>query len=267
MILPRRPGDGGGDDSGEVGVRVPAHPFTARVLAEFETGLFMTSVNAAGEPPIDAPAAIESAFGGDDRVAVLADGGAPRLQEPSAILRLRGRHLEVIRPGILEATELLVGAAAKVLFVCSGNTCRSPLAEVIARQLVAEHLHVTPTDVLAHGLCLVSAGTGTLPGMPASSGSLAAAEEKQMDLGTHRSTSLSPELIRASDRIYCLSPSHLADVLHRVPEAADKTTLLHPKGEPVFDPFGGAIEVYRKTRDEITAHLRARLPEILALGE
>ena len=102
--------------------------------------------------------------------------------------------------------------------------------------------------------------------MPASAGSLQAAKESKLDLGGHRSLGLTTELIRDSDRIYCMSPSHVHDVLDRDPGAADKTFLLDPNDAAVSDPFGGRVDVYRATRDEIEAHLRARMDEILALG-
>ncbi len=252
---------------GDVGVRVPAHPFTSSVLAEFGTGLFMTSANRSGEPPLLGPDALAQAFADDPRIGILADAGPPILGEPSAIVRLRDRKLEIVRPGILQADEMLTGAAAKVLFVCSGNTCRSPLAEVLARKLVAQRLEIGTGDVLAHGLCFLSAGTGTLDGMPASGGSLEAAQESDMSLEEHRSASLSRERIDEADRIYCLSPSHVADVIAiGDAEASAKTSLLHTDDEGISDPFGGPIEVYRETRNEIETHLRRRMDEILELG-
>ena len=153
-----------------------------------------------------------------------------------------------------------------VTFVCTGNTCRSPMAEALARHLAAEHLGIPAIDLLAHGLCFVSAGTGTLAGMPASSGSFDAAAELNLDLSQHRTTSITPELLRESDRIYCLTEGHLHDVLALLPEVRDKTSLLDPANRNVADPIGGSIEVYRQVRDEIAKHLEARTHELVGLG-
>lgn len=262
-ILPQA--EGSGDRLGAVGLRVPSHPFTQAVLADFPDGVLMTSVNRAGEPPANDPDAIVRRFADDDRVAVLAAAGPPRLGEASAVVRFVGRKMEVLRQGLLTRDELWIAAAAKILFVCTGNTCRSPLAEVLARKHVAEQLDIPVDQILAHGFHFVSAGTGTLPGMPASGGAVEAAKEVGLDLSSHRSNLVTPELVAACDRIYCLSNSHREDVIHLVPSAEEKTFLLDPKDESVADPFGGPIEVYRRTSAEIDEHVRARVPEWLAL--
>ncbi|MCC6243181.1 MAG: hypothetical protein IT353_10085, partial [Gemmatimonadaceae bacterium] len=88
----------------------------------------------------------------------------------------------------------------RILFVCTGNTCRSPLAEVIARREVAMRGW---TDVQ-----VASAGTNAWPDAPASDGSLLVALEHDMDLSTHRARVLSPSIVASSDVILTMGPHH-----------------------------------------------------------
>lgn len=247
-----------------VGLRVPAHPLTCKVIEELGHSLFMTSVNRHGQPPLNDADAILSMFRDDDSVTILADAGPPQLGEASAVIRLDDRRLEVLRPGLYDEIELQIGAATHVVFICTGNTCRSPLAQAIAQQQAAAALGVEPAQVLAHGLLFTSAGTSTLGGMPASSGSLACAAEIGLDLGVHSSVQLTAEHIDAADRIFCLSKSHRVNLLHHVPGAKAKIELLDPAGQDVPDPFGGGLEIYRETRDVIAALLAKRIADLVS---
>src|SRR5215218_3516437 len=88
----------------------------------------------------------------------------------------------------------------KLLFVCSGNTCRSPIAEAIARQQAAERA----LDIEA-----ASAGVSAWDGAPASDGALLVGMEHRVDLGEHRSRQLTKEIVADSDLILAMGPQHL----------------------------------------------------------
>jgi protein-tyrosine-phosphatase len=134
----------------------------------------------------------------------------------------------------------------RLLFVCTGNTCRSPLAEVIARRRVSE-LGWTSFQVR-------SAGVGAWEGGPASSGSLAAAARHGLDLMAHRSSRVTPSTLEWADLVLAMSPSHVAHL--RELGARDKTEMIttfaagdDPTGVPpsVSDPVGGTDEDYEET--------------------
>lgn len=252
-----------GRDGGEtVGVRQPAHEFTAGVIAACGEPLWLSSVNRTGEAPLLDADAICAAFG--EELDLVVDGGPSPLGVASTVVRDAGDRIEVLREGILDASDVLHAAADLIVFVCTGNTCRSPLAEALARDLVARSLEIAPTEVLAHGFAFRSAGVATLDGMPASDGSLQAGAELGLDLANHRSRAVGPDLVAAAHRIYCLSRSHRTALLAEFPDAADKIALLRPDQLDIQDPFGGPIEVYRKVRDEMRAAIGARIPEWLA---
>ncbi|MFM1873389.1 MAG: Low molecular weight protein-tyrosine-phosphatase YwlE [Planctomycetota bacterium] len=191
------------------------------------------------------------------------DGGKAPLGDAGAAVRLDGDRLLVEREGILSAVELLEAAAEHVLFVCTGNTCRSPLAEVLARDLVARRLGVRSDEVLARGWSFGSAGTHTCDGMPASENGVLAAHEVDLDLTGHASRELDRALVARADRIYCLSRSHRQALLAAAPQAAPKVELLRPDGRDVADPYGGDLDEYRHTRDDIRAALGKRIAEWL----
>lgn len=147
----------------------------------------------------------------------------------------------------------------RILFVCTGNTCRSPLAEGIARRAID-----------ARGLADIevsSAGTSAWPDAPASDGSLLVALEHGIDLSTHRARQLSPEIVAANDLILTMGPHHLdrAEALGGLGRTFLLTGFVQPDhARPVSDPFGGDLAVYRATFDELEQEVGAVLDRVAA---
>ena len=135
----------------------------------------------------------------------------------------------------------------RVLFVCTGNTCRSAIAEVIgAREAAARGR----SDVVVS-----SAGTSAWDGAPASDGALLVGIERRLDLSAHRSRQVSRELVAESDLILAMGPHHVERI--EALGGQGKTYLLTDyaersgEGLAIVDPFGGGLDVYRSTTDEL----------------
>jgi protein-tyrosine phosphatase len=118
---------------------------------------------------------------------------------------------------------------------------------------------------VARGLWFASAGTGSLDGYPASEGSVLVGAEVGVDLRSHRSRTLTDEMVARAVQLLCLSRSHLDAVVDAAPEAAAKTVMLRPDGRDIADPFGMEPDAYRRARDEIAAAVAARVDEWLRL--
>jgi protein-tyrosine-phosphatase len=148
----------------------------------------------------------------------------------------------------------------RLLFVCTGNTCRSPLAEAIARR-----------EAIERGLGdveVASAGTSAWEGAPASDGALLVALERSLDLSNHRAQQLTREIVEAHDVILVMGPHHLerAEALG----GDGKTHLITAfasngrESGAVSDPFGGDLEGYRETYRELEREIRRIFDRLMA---
>lgn len=136
----------------------------------------------------------------------------------------------------------------RILFVCSGNICRSPFAEALARDL---------SD--GSDFEFASAGTIALKGNPASGTGIAVADEMGVDMEPHRAAHLSAEILASSDLVYAMEAEHIASVLALDPGA--RVELLSTDGAAIPDPYGGDRSEYRESYWLIAAALKERLAE------
>jgi protein-tyrosine-phosphatase len=142
----------------------------------------------------------------------------------------------------------------RVLFVCSGNTCRSPMASAALSAMLPASLR--------ERVVVDSAGAFTSGGQPATPAAVDALTRAGIDAPEHRSRALTRQLIVNADLILTMEPEHRAAVLELDPSAGERTHVLHvfatdePRTEDqVHDPYGGSPEIYEESLSRIRRHL------------
>ncbi len=216
-----------------------------------------------GRPLVSAALPATTAEAVADSIDLVVNAGPTPLGVPPTLIRATSRLCEVRREGGLPAAEITEAARCRVLFVCTGNTCRSPMAEALCTRLLADRLGCRPDELTARGFVVQSAGLAAQAGAAASEEAVGVAGGLGGDLSGHRSQPLSYDLYTQADFVFTMTASHLYALQGaRIPEGPTPD-LLSPAGEDVADPIGGERAVYQACADEILAHLRRRVPAIL----
>lgn len=268
--------------AGKLALRAVADPVSRRLVGAWGGAIFSTSANRRGDEPAvrvreavsrlaDAPgaAAIGLAL---DRSPAPEGVGIPTTDRPSTIVDVSGDVPRLVRDGALGLERLreavpdfpqgLLGTALatslggmsvprpyRLLVVCTGNTCRSPMGEALLRRLLDE------ARIEAE---VRSAGTHAARGWPAHPLASSVARDAGLDLSSHRSQPLTSELLRWCDTVLCMSRGHVSRV-RELDDAADVRLVTDfdpdPDSDEVVDPIGQEREVYVRSFAAIRSSL------------
>ena len=243
-------------------ITVPSHPFLQAVLDTIEPDSLVLSSDQGGARFKTAAALSEA----EPTLDAVFDAGALMYDQSASVVRATADGFEIVFSGILSDQAIRVSACEIYTFVCTGNTCRSPLAEGMFRKLLAESLQCSLDEVVDRGYLVESAGLAAAMGSPASPESVELLRNRGVDLSQHASQPLTTQIVEASDHIFTMTNGHRDAILGYRPDLAETVQVLRRDGGDVVDPIGGGMGEYQRCEQEIEESLRAIIDSHIKKG-
>ncbi len=241
---------------GALPLRSPAHSAILHALHDLGAPFVVAPSTAvtAGELP-------ESV--GQD-AALIIDGGRCRFGQSPTVVRIDGDRWEVLHEGLITRQQLQLQAACVIVFVCTGNTCRSPLAEVLCKRRLAERLGCAVEDLPQRGFVILSAGVAAYDGDEAAASAVEVARTYGADLSGHLSQPLDHRLATQADHLVCMTQGHLESLRSLFPHLNCEPRLLSPSSADLPDPIGQDESVYRTCAEQIWQDLETFVRDLTA---
>ncbi len=246
--------------NGSLGLRVPAHQTVIDVLRMMAGPIALTSANRSGQPDAVTAEEVVSSLG--DQVSLVINDGRSRLGQASTVVAVGEHELKVLRAGVVSEQTLRRLSSLMILLVCTGNTCRSPMAEVLCRQIVAERKGCKPSELADHGVVVMSAGISAMMGGRPTPEAVDVMKRAGINLSEHESQPLNAQLVRHADVIWTMTRSHRQAIVSQWTDAAVRTQVLSRDEGDIADPIGGPVEYYERCAVQIKAALNDRLAEL-----
>ena len=224
-----------------VGLRIPRNGVALALLGSVDFPIVAPSANKADQPaPRDAAGVMDAL---DGPVDLVLDGGPTELGRESTVVDLCGLPAKILREGVLSADDVLQEASKKtVLFVCTGNSCRSVMAEYLLKKYLA--------DQGRKDVDVVSAGTFAFLGILPTHETAKLIHGIGLDASGHRARRATDDLVRQSDIILTMERRHQEDLMRQFPSEAGRIHLLgeyvglEPFEAEVEDPIGKSEQFY-----------------------
>ena len=207
-----------------IGLRVPGHPIILDVLRMLAGPLVLTSANRTVMPESVTAKEIIDVFG--DKIDLVVDDGPCRFGQPSSVVRVAKGRAEILRAGVVPERTLRRLSSLLVLFVCTGNTCRSPMAELLCRDMLAKRLGCTIDELEDRGVLVMSAGIASMLGGRATGEAVETMSALGLDLSGHETQPLTEPLARHADVIYTMTRAHREAIVAQWPSSAERTEVL-----------------------------------------
>jgi len=243
---------------GVIGLRCPDEPVARTMLRLVEGPVVAPSANLPGAAsPRNADDVLHALRGHID---LLIDSGPSRFGKDSSIVRIDGYRWKLLRKGVYDERMLNRCLRRKIGFVCTGNTCRSPMAAGLAKVHLAEAMGCAINELRSFGVEVFSAGIFAGTGGRPTPEAVRAIKARGADIARNKSRKLTTDLIKSSDMLFCMTARHLAEA-RRLSEGAPTKIYLLDERREVLDPIGGDDDVYDRTAEHIDRAVRRRIAE------
>ena len=237
------------EENKTIGIRMPDHKIALMLVQESQCTIAAPSANARGnDPPTTCQEALRDL---DGSVELAIDGGAAKLGIGSSVVDLTQARPTIIREGSITQADIdRVARRKTILFVCTGNSCRSVMAEFMLRKMTQ-----TRDDVE-----VLSAGTGVFVNSRASAETIAVLKDEGIDATGHLSQAVNSILLKKADLIFVMTRLHRQHVLERVPDVEKRVYLLKEftnasggflNDIDIPDPIGQTNQAYRQCLEVI----------------
>ncbi len=241
-------------DGGCIGFRVVDHRILSYIHRFLAAPLVLTSANISGNPaPTTAEGVVEQL---GDEIPQLLDDGPTRYGGASTVVRVQGDRWEMLREGVIERAAMNQFVKPVIAIVCTGNTCRSPMAEALLREQVRTKFG--SEDAVR----VLSAGVAAGQGSGASPQSVEVMGKRGLDLTGHSSQQLSDNLMNVADLVLTMTRGHRAAILAAWPNMHERVFTLRRDGGDISDPVGMPVDVYEDCATQIDGELAVWLDNL-----
>ena len=238
------------NEQGEVRLWIPDHE-VLHYITRLVSGPLVVALATRGDKADELARSVAELPAGTSVLSI--DGGTIEESGEPTVVAVEGNRGQVLREGLLSESQLRQLSQYLVLFVCTGNTCRSPMAAALMRKKIQDKFQ-SEFDPQSLPIVVASAGVSAFGGDPASHGALEAIRGYGCSLDQHQSTQLNSRLVEQSDLILAMGQRHRSVIVAQWPEVASKVHLIAADGSEISDPFGGPLDVYQRCAEQLDRH-------------